>query len=1072
MKSLLFRSLPVYRYFAPCALLAAAACGGGGAAVLAVSAAASTVEVDAATAPADGTHSLTFTVRAKDASGVAIPRALVVIAASGSNNVLQAPSTTDAAGVAVATLASTAAETKTITVTANGVQLAQSLTVTFVAGAVSASVSTASANPTLGVLADGHASSTIAISVKDSHGNPIAGAPVTVTASGTGNAITAAANTDSSGATTAAISSTGAGTKTITVTANGIQLTQTPAVAFIAGPASATVSTASASPSAGLVADGATNSTIRIVLKDSQGNPLSFAVATIAATGSGNIISNMPPADTNGVITASIASTHAETKTITVTTGGVALAQTPVVSFIAGPIDTSVTSMSISPPAGVTADGATSATITVAVKDRFANPIRNATVTLAASGTGNTLSTPALTNDSGLTTATLYSTVAETKHVTATAGGAALAQAAYVTFVAGPADAALSTVTVDHAIALAAGGQLIGGGLAQGSTITVVAKDANGNLVIDAAVAVSATGTGNTISTPPATSGNGTSTARLTSTGLGIKTITATVGGLLLRDSPAVRFARSVIAGLASPYSVALDGSGNLYVTELGNHSIRKLDATGWPVTSFGTHGILAGFADPHAVAVDPSGNLYVTGVTDFGNPTNQVKKFDSSGAPVTGFGANGILSGFVDPSRLAVDGLGNLYVLDYTTVRKFDSSGAPVTSFGTAGALTPNNPITSLAADASGNLYWCESISQNDSVVKKVDAKGAPLTSFDVPEFGSVDGLGVDLSGNIYLAVSNGQTIKKFTASGTRVAGFAPYVQMPTGIAVDQAGNSYVVDFGKNDIVKFDANGASVSSFGTIGKLVAWLGTAAGLALDADENLYVTDADIFGVIKLDATGTPATSFGVRGLLDGFASPAGVALDGSRNLYLADTGNGSVKKINPTGTSATNFGSGFSSPVSIAIDGSNNIYVGDNGTHSVKKLDSTGALVTGFAGSGQLTGYDHPDRLAADSAGNIYVADSAVGVIRKYGANGAQDTLFGNGGTLGPFTTLAALAVDGSGNLSVADSGNDIIRTFNSTGTPVSYLAMGGLLSGRVFLAVGKSGTTYVTTRNNLVLAF
>src|SRR5204863_7939635 len=118
-----------------------------------------------------------------------------------------------------------------------------------------------------------------------------------------------------------------------------------------------------------------------------------------------------------------------QTATVTVTAGGVSAGQSTVVAA----------------PSSITA-GTEPSTITVTANDANGNPIPGATVVLAASGSGNTVTQPGWTNESGGATGTLSSTVAESKTVSATINAVAITQTATVTVTAGGAGAVQSTV--------------------------------------------------------------------------------------------------------------------------------------------------------------------------------------------------------------------------------------------------------------------------------------------------------------------------------------------------------------------------------------------------------------------------------------------------------------------------------------------------------------------------------------------------------------------------------------------------------------------------------------------------
>jgi hypothetical protein len=201
------------------------------------------------------------------------------------------------------------------------------------------------------------------------------------------------------------------------------------------GPVDPAVSTVSATSP---IVAGSGTSTITVTAKDANGNPISGATVVLAATGSGNTLTQ-PSSTTNssGVATGTLSSTVTGTKTVSATANGTAITQTAAVTVNPGPISASQSTVSAS-PTSITAGSGTS-TITVTAKDANGNSISGATVVLAATGTGNTLTQPAAATDAnGVATGSLSSTVAETKTVSATAAGTAITQTGTVTVTSAP----------------------------------------------------------------------------------------------------------------------------------------------------------------------------------------------------------------------------------------------------------------------------------------------------------------------------------------------------------------------------------------------------------------------------------------------------------------------------------------------------------------------------------------------------------------------------------------------------------------------------------------------------------
>ncbi len=401
----------------------------------------------------------TISVTVKDAGGNPISGAAVELTATPTtgNTLTQPAGTTDANGEATGTLSSTKAELKTVlaTATLGGVTtpLTAAATVTVEPGPVSATRSTVSAAP--GSITAGSGSATITVTVKDDHDNPISGATVALAATGSGNTLTPPGPTDPNGVYTGTLSSAVAEDKVVSASATAgdetTALTATATVSVTGGSdVSATQSTVGVAPAS--ITAGSGSATITVTVKRGDGSPISGATVALSASGTDNaLVQPTGPTDANGEATGTLSSTKAEPKTVsaTATVGGVTtpLAATVAVTVDPGPPSATASTLGAAP--GSIMAGSGSATITVTVKDAHGNPISGATVALAASGSGNTLTQPAGPTDAnGVTFGTLSSAVAETKTVSATADGIALTQTATVTVTPQVATIAHSLLTV------------------------------------------------------------------------------------------------------------------------------------------------------------------------------------------------------------------------------------------------------------------------------------------------------------------------------------------------------------------------------------------------------------------------------------------------------------------------------------------------------------------------------------------------------------------------------------------------------------------------------------------------
>lgn len=584
-------------------------------------------------------------------------------------------------------------------------------------------------------------------------------------------------------------------------------------------------------------------------------------------------------------------------------------------------------------------------------------------------------------------------------------------------------------------------------------------------------------------------------------------------------------------ARLMNPTGVAVDGAGNIYLADGGDHTVRKVSTSGVVTTLAGGSGQAgsvdgvgtdARFVYPYAVAVDATGNVYVT---DIGN--HNIRRITPAGQTSTVAGTTGVtgsLDGtgtaarFSYPQGITVDAAGNLYVADTdnSTIRKI-SAGGVVTTFagvaqqtgtadGTGGSALFNFPF-GLAVDAAGNLYVAD---HGSSTIRKITA-GGTVTTFagSGGASGTADGQGtaarfdhpsavsVDAAGNVYVIDTSNQTVRKITAGGsvstlagspglvgkTDGTGAVAKFFYPSGIAVSGSGTMYVADTGNHAIRTVTAAGAVTTLAGATGLVGSadGFGTDArfaypnGIAFDSAGSLYIADHDNHTIRKMSTAGqvtTLAGSAGLSGSADGvggaarFNGPTGVAVDGGGNIYVADAGNTAIRKITPNGTvttfagvagvagSADGVGAGarFNAPQGLATDSAGNVYVADTNNSTIRKITSGGSVTTlaGVAGqTGSVDGaaggarFNGPYAIAVDGAGNVYVADFFNSTIRKITSAGIVSTLAGTAGQAGfadgvggaaKFNQPYGVAVDGNGSVFVADTYNRAVRKITAAG--------------------------------------
>ncbi len=374
-----------------------------------------------------------------------------------------------------------------------------------------------------------------------------------------------------------------------------------------------------------------------------------------------------------------------------------------------------------------------------------------------------------------------------------------------------------------------------------------------------------------------------------------------------------------------------------------------------------------------------------------------------------------------------------------------------------------------------------------------------------DEAAFAQPEGVAIDPNGNLYIADTLNQVIRKITPAhvvttlagqpgqpgSTDGAGRDAQFRFPTALACDRAGNIYVADAQNSTIRQVTPDGVVTTFAGAAGVSGAIDGPAAdarfsspaGIAVDQNGNVFVADAVAATIRKITPdriVSTVAGHAGSYGTDDGLAANArftnsvGIAVDERGNVFVADVGASTIRVISPGGIVITLAGSAnlrgsddglgrdarFSSVTGLAVDRVGNLYVAD--LFAIRKI-TPATVVTTFAGqvgaSGDLDGvggaarFNAPYGLATDATGNLFVADAGNGAIRTITPAGSVTTLAGqpagessvNGrGRTARFTNPNGVATDAAGNIYVAEGSLRTVRKITPDGTVSNFAGATG----------------------------
>ncbi len=533
----------------------------------------------------------------------------------------------------------------------------------------------------------------------------------------------------------------------------------------------------------------------------------------------------------------------------------------------------------------------------------------------------------------------------------------------------------------------------------------------------------------------------------------------------------------ATIASMSTPYGLAIDNAGNIFIADSANNRVRRVDAITHLITTYAGGGIpCVGRTDslgdgcpatnatlsfPSGLAVDGAGNLLIA---DVGN--NYIRRVDAVTGVITPF-----FGGLLHPFGVSTDGTGNVFIVDTGHNR-----------------VLKTNTAVSIISIVAGGGPLCAS--RTDSVGDGCLATNALL---NVPVRAVAD-----TGGNLFIAETNGNRIRRVDATSSVITTVLATLTNPIGINFDRAGNLLIADAKNDRLLQVDVAtsvittlaGASGPRDFDLPALQASLSGVGQVVIDGAENVFISES-CCTILRLDSVSHLLSKI-AGSELGGpdFDSIYGLARDRADNLFFADRSGDAIRRVDSvTGVITTVAGNGSGCPqetdnigdgcpatdasilpLSVAVDDLGNLFIGDGGFGGfalVRRVDAMTQIITLLAGSGSGCAQQINDigdgcpatqvhlgdvgGVAVDSAGNVLIAtgsrirrvDALTQVITTVAGDGDETYSGDNGPATSAGVTAGYVAVDAVGNFFI--TGDSRVRRVDAVTNVITTVAGNGI---------------------------